>query len=109
MAHPVVHFEIAGVDGERSVAFYRDAFGWEIQGAACNAEEGGISGGVMQTRDDIPCYVVTYPSTDDREGSLRRAGSWVARPSCCLWRSLGFGFFSISRDPSGNIIGLWRE
>ena len=45
MAHPVVHFEIAGVDGERSVAFYRDAFGWEIQGAACNAEEGGISGG----------------------------------------------------------------
>ena len=31
MSNPIVHFEIAGKDGDKTVAFYKDLFGWETE------------------------------------------------------------------------------
>ena len=114
MTHPVVHFEIAGADGERLVGFYRDMFGWDIQGAGpdywlVKATEDGIGGGVMQTRDEMPAYVTVYVSTDDLEGSLRRAGELGGETVVPPMEIPGTGSFAMFRDPGGNIIGLFRE
>jgi predicted enzyme related to lactoylglutathione lyase len=114
MAHPVVHFEIAGADGERLVGFYRDLFGWDIQGSGpdywlATPGEGGIGGGIMQTRDEMPSYVTVYVSTDDLEGSLRRVGELGGETVVQPMEIPGVGFFAMFRDPSGNIIGLFRE
>lgn len=114
MAHPVVHFEIAGPDGERLVGFYRDLFGWDIQGSGpdywlVKAAEGGIGGGVMQTRDEMPSYVTVYASTDDLDGTLDRAGDLGGETVVPPTEIPGVGFFAMFRDPGGNIIGLFRE
>lgn len=114
MAHPVVHFEIAGADGEGLVAFYRDLFGWDIQGAGpgywlVTAGESGIGGGVMQTNDEMPAYVTVYASTDDLEGSLGRVGELGGETVVPPTEIPGVGFFAMFRDPGGNIIGLFRE
>ncbi|WP_328527941.1 VOC family protein [Nocardioides sp. NBC_00368] len=114
MAHPVVHFEIAGPDGERLIEFYRDLFGWEIQGAGpdywlVTAGKEGIGGGVMQTRDEMPSYVTVYVATDDLEASLRRAGELGGETVVPPMEIPGTGSFAMFRDPSGNTIGLFRE
>ena len=114
MTHPVVHFEIAGPDGEGLVAFYRDLFGWDLKESGPDywltaPSDGGIGGGVMLTRGEMPSYVTVYASTDDLEGSLRRAeelgGGTVVPPT----EIPGVGFFAMFRDPGGNIIGLFGE
>lgn len=114
MAHPVVHFEIAGPDGERLIGFYRDLFGWDIQGAGpdywlVTAAEGGVGGGIMQTRDDMPAYVTVYASTDDLDGTLERVGELGGETVVPPTEIPGVGFFAMFRDPGGNIIGLFRE
>lgn len=114
MAHPVVHFEIAGPDGERLIGFYRDLFGWDIQGAGpdywlVTASDGGVGGGIMQTRDEMPAYVTVYASTDDLDGTLERVGELGGETVVPPTEIPGFGFFAMFRDPGGNIIGLFRE
>lgn len=114
MAHPVVHFEIAGANGEGLVAFYRDLFGWKIQPSGpdywlVTTEEGGIGGGLMQTRDEMPAYVTVYVSTDDLEDSIRRVGELGGEMVVPPMEIPGVGTFAMVRDPGGNMIGLFDE
>ncbi|MFD7074594.1 VOC family protein [Nocardioides sp. NPDC057577] len=114
MAHPVVHFEIAGPDGKGLVEFYRDLFGWDIKESGPDywlvaPPDGGIGGGVMQTRDEMPSYLTVYASTDDLEGSLRRVGELGGETVVPPTEIPDVGFFAMFRDPGGNVIGLFRE
>ena len=114
MAHPVVHFEMGGEDGERLASFYQELFGWEIQGAGPGywlvaPQNGGIGGGLLQTRGDMPSYVTVYVATDDLRASLDQAvelgGKEVVPPT----EIPGVGFFAMFQDPSRNLIGLFKE
>lgn len=114
MAHPVVHFEIAGKDGPRLTSFYRDLFGWDIQDAGpdywlVKGEEEGIGGGLFKTRDGMPPYVTVYVATPDLNASLERAvelgGKRLVEPT----EIPATGTFAMVQDPDGNVIGLFTE
>jgi predicted enzyme related to lactoylglutathione lyase len=114
MAHPVVHFEIAGTDGARLTSFYRDLFGWEIQAAGPDywlvaGQEGGIGGRLFKTRDDMPPYVTLYVSTSDLNASLDRAVELGGKRLVEPMEIPGTGSFAMFQDPDGNTIGLFAE
>jgi predicted enzyme related to lactoylglutathione lyase len=114
MTHPVVHFEIAGSDGDRLTSFYRDLFGWEPEQAGpgywqLEPQNGRIGGGLMRTFAGMPAHVTVYVAVEDLRTSLDRAvelgGKEVVEPS----EIPGVGSFAMFSDPDGNMIGLFRE
>jgi uncharacterized protein len=114
MGHPVVHFEIGGEDGARLASFYRDLFGWETQDAGPGywlfaPQDGGIGGGLMQTRDDMPSYVTVYVATEDLRASLDEAVRLGAKEIVPPTEVPGVGFFAMFEDPGGNLVGLFKE
>ena len=87
--NPVVHFELPYENADRAAAFYRAAFGWQIQQldaamgnyvvvttataeAKADAPRGAINGGLYQKKADFPAQ---YPSVvigvKDLEQSMR--------------------------------------
>ena len=87
--NPVVHFELPYENADRAAAFYRAAFGWQIQqldaamgnyvvvttateDAKADAPRGAINGGLYQKKADFPAQ---YPSVvigvKDLEQSMR--------------------------------------
>ena len=114
MGNPVVHFEIGGVDGARSRAFYGELFGWAVQteshgyGVVSTGTPVGIGGGIMQTPEGVPPWVTVYVEVDDLEKSLARAEELGGR------RIMGpapigeMGDVAMFSDPDGNPIGLLR-
>jgi uncharacterized protein len=87
--NPVVHFELPYENADRAAAFYRVAFGWQIQqldaamgnyvvvttataDAKADAPRGAINGGLYQKKADFPAQ---YPSVvigvKDLEQSMR--------------------------------------
>ena len=114
MTHAVVHFEIAGKDGEGLASFYRSLFGWDIEGGGPGywlvaQQDGGIGGGLMQTGGDIPSYVTVYVQTDDLEASLGRAVELGGAVVVKRTEIPGAGSFAMFQDPDGNMIGLFEE
>lgn len=114
MPHPVVHFEIAGPDGDRLVAFYRQLFGWEPQDAGPGywivpPQGGGIGGGLMQTPEGVPPYLTVYVETDDLQATLERGvelgGTVLVGPTPIA----GVGSFAMLQDLDGNPISLLKS
>lgn len=75
MAQPVVHFEIAGKDGEKTREFYGKLFGWEYQLME------GMDYGLVQPAGDrsaaaCPARWVAHPRTSR---SMSRLTTWKNR------------------------------
>jgi predicted enzyme related to lactoylglutathione lyase len=114
MAHPVVHFEVGTRDTDRSIAFYRDLFGWNVRDAGpgywlVDGEDGGIGGGLMQTRDDIPPYVTVYVAVDDLSASLDHAVGLGGKLLVAATPIPGVGMFGLFEDLDGNVIGMIQQ
>ena len=117
MGNPVLHFEIAGKNGESLREFYSSLFGWDI-GAETHgiymvkaASENGIGGHIFPTTDDMPSnYVTIYVQVDDLQASLTKAESLgsktVMSPQVLPDDAGSIAMFT---DPSGNCIGLYQE
>jgi predicted enzyme related to lactoylglutathione lyase len=111
MAHPVVHFEIGGRDGQALAAFYGRLFGWRPQSAGPDywlvpADGGGIGGGLMQTRPGMPSYVTVYVQVEDLDAALDRAAALGARRLVEPTAIERVGSFALFQDPEGNVVGL---
>jgi len=123
MSGRVVHFEIPYDDGERAQAFYREAFGWQLQsmpgmgytlvttgptGEQGATEPGYINGGMMGRSDSpspSPILVVDVASIDSALASIGSLGGETLRGK----EAVGdMGFAAYVRDPEGNVIGLWE-
>ena len=115
MGNPVVHFEIGGLDAERTRAFYSELFDWDVEcdpgGYALvdTRSDAGICGGIMQTPPQAQPYVTFYVGVDDLDKYLTRAqelgGTKVLEPM-----EVGrIGAFAMFADPDGNLVGLFRE
>jgi predicted enzyme related to lactoylglutathione lyase len=118
MGQPVVHFEIAGTDGEKLQSYYSELFGWEIDANnpmkyGMVAREGnlnpdgiGIGGGVSQGPEGYPGHVTVYVEVPDVEASLAQAeslgGTRVMGPDEVM-EGLVIGLFN---DPEGHVIGV---
>ena len=123
MSGRVVHFEIPFEDGDRARAFYKEAFGWQVQempemsytivttgpsGEQGPTEPGFVNGGMLSRGDSAaqgPVLVVDVESIDvalERIGEL--GGSTVVGKTPVG----GMGFAAYLTDPEGNVIGLWE-
>ncbi|MGH1561308.1 VOC family protein [Mumia sp. DW29H23] len=123
MANSIVHFEIPFGDGERARAFYRDAFGWEVQHLPemdytmvqtgpvgddmAPSEPGFINGGMFERREPFTGPVVTV-GVDSIDDTLARVEALGATPVGRKEEVGGMGFAAYFTDPEGNVIGLWE-
>ena len=118
MGNPVVHFEISGPDGPALQQYYRDLFGWDVQGQGPEMGnygvvmwmEGGIGGGIMESTDDMPVsnYVSFYIQVDDLQAALDKisdlGGATVMPP---MEIAPEVGSMAMFADPAHNAIGLY--
>ena len=117
MGNPVMHFEIAGRDGESLSEFYCAAFGWNSSPGPSGvyeldpAAEHGIMGHILPTTDDMPSsnYVTVYIQVDDLQASLEKVenlGGKICVPPQVIPGDVGS--FAMFLDPSGNCVGLYK-
>lgn len=111
----VIHFELGAEDPERSAAFYRQVFGWEIkkwQGpepywlvtTGPNGEP-GINGGILRHREGGPRTMNTIgvASVDEAVEKVIRGGGKVVLPKMTI---PGVGYQAYCQDTEGVIFGV---
>ena len=113
MGAPVVHFEIMGGEGSEHESFYRDLFGWKINGnnpmkygvVETGGGPGGINGGVGPAHDGSR-RVSVYVRVENLQATLDRAerlgGKTVVPPT----EVPGGPRLAMFADPAGNVTGL---
>ena len=116
MAQPVVHFEIAGKNGEKSREFYGKLFGWNFEvmkevdyGLVAPAVPGtSIGGGVGATPPGAPPYLTFYVQVDDLAAYLKKAEAMGASTLVPPTPIPNVGAFAMLSDPDGLTVGLFR-
>jgi predicted enzyme related to lactoylglutathione lyase len=111
MSNAVVHWEIGGRDLAVLRDFYAKAFDWTIDDvnddySLVRPEDGGIGGGLLQTRHRMPPYLTVYVTVDDLQSTLNTIvglGGTLTVPPTRINESMTFALF---QDPSGNTVGL---
>jgi predicted enzyme related to lactoylglutathione lyase len=107
---PVDWFEVLGSDADKTLAFYRDLFGWTADAAGfpgysmVSAETAGIGGGIGAGEGSK--WVTSYAQVPDVEASLAKAeslgGERVYGPN-----DAGPVISGAFKDPAGNIFGVY--
>ncbi|MFI7547528.1 VOC family protein [Actinoplanes sp. NPDC049599] len=120
----VVHFEVPFDDADRAHTFYREAFGWQLQGmpdmgytmvttiatdeSGRPDEPGGINGGMLAKQGPItaPVIVIGVADLDESLARVEKLGGKVAIGR----QAVGdMGFAAYVHDTEGNLIGLWQS
>jgi predicted enzyme related to lactoylglutathione lyase len=114
MAQPVVHFEIGANDAAKISEFYQRLFGWSITSSMPDyhlvaAADGGIGGGILQTRAGMPPYLTFYVAVDDLAASLALAGDLGGKTIVPPTPIPGVGSFATFEDPEGHMIGIMKQ
>ena len=110
----VVHFEIPSDEPEKSMAFYRDVFGWSYQQFGTEeywiAKTGenptpGIDGAIMKKRHPSQPVVnsILVDSVAEFCKKVVAAGGEIVVPKMAIGE---IGFVSYFKDLDGNIFGL---
>ena len=109
------HFELATTDLEKTAAFYRDVFGWQIDKwegpveywlvTSGDASTPGINGGLMHTNGDFKGTVNTI-EVDDIDAAIASVlshGGEIVLPKGAI---PGVGYQAYFKDDSGIVVGL---
>jgi len=121
---PVVHFEMPYDDGARAGAFYRQAFGWNIEETGADmgnyillgttpvdagrpVEPGAINGGIYPRQAGAPAPGVCVACTDinDAMARVRDAGGTVHGEPMDI---PGVGLYVAFSDTEGNNLSLMQ-
>ena len=122
MSGRVVHFEIPFDDGDRARAFYRDAFGWQLQewdegsytlvttgpsGETGPEESGFINGGMMRREGpgDGPIIVIDVEDIDAALENIEKLGGQTLLGRQAVGE---MGWAAYFKDVEGNSMGLWQ-
>jgi predicted enzyme related to lactoylglutathione lyase len=121
MSGRVVHFEIPFDDGDRARAFYREAFGWQLQdwegsytlaatgptGETGPQEAGFINGGMMRREGpgDGPIVVIDVDDIDAALAKVEELGGQTLLGRQAVGE---MGWTAYFKDVEGNSIGLWQ-
>lgn len=119
--HPPVHFEIPVDDMERATNFYKELFGWDIDGAPGFDEykmisalpvdkdfmvQGqGINGGMMK-RSNPGMPIINYIDVEDIDkylAKLEELGGQILMPKMPI---PGIGWNAVVKDSEGNTFGM---
>ncbi len=117
MSQPVVHFEIAGINGAKTRDFYGKLFNWEYQlfgegndyGMVNPTGPNSIGGGVSSVPPGGKPYVTIYIQVDNLEDSLKKAESLGGKTILPPTPIPGMGAFAWFADPDGNVVGMFRS
>ena len=125
MANRVVHFEIQTSDPDKTIAFYKELFGWDFQKwegsypywlimtAPKDSKEMGINGGMLLRPGNVSpsdtqfvnAYVCTV-GVESVDATLEKAvklGGTVAMPKYAI---AGMAWQAYCKDPEGNLFGI---
>ena len=113
----VSHFEITADDPERAAAFYRKAFGWEINtsgapftyllAATGPKDKVGIDGAIMDRHDSKQAVINTIDVDKWETGAraVKEAGGTVLQDKTPV---PGIGYFAYCKDTEGNLFGIFE-
>ncbi|HTD36944.1 MAG TPA: VOC family protein [Candidatus Limnocylindrales bacterium] len=118
MANPFVHIELNSNDIAKARPFYAGLFGWELNDmdmgpmgtyTTIGVGEDGTGGGMMQHPvPDAESVWVPYVLVDDLAASTEKARSLGGTVVQAMVPVAEMGTFSLVKDPSGAIFGLWE-
>ena len=122
MGQPVVHFEVAGKDGEKLQSYYGELFDWDVDAdnsmnyglvsreGNTNSEGIGIGGGLSQGPEGYPGHVTFYVEVPDVEATLAKAeslgGSRAMGPETIEMDDGATMTMGHLTDPEGHVIGV---
>ena len=123
----MVHFEIPSDDMERSKAFYKELFGWNIENWPGSDAGGGaegmeyllitttdsngnkaLSGGMMKRQNPQQQGMANYigvSSVDQYSIKIEKLGGKVVMQKTPV---PGMGYFAVCLDTEGNRFGIWE-
>jgi len=110
--NPVVYTELQSNDPARARAFYGELLGWQTEEEATPVGPywmfKGQLAGLTAPRDGLPAGWIPYVAVERAAAATKRArelGAEVLRD--CV--SIPEGTFSVVRDPTGAVIGLFES
>ncbi len=108
MADRLDYIEFPSTDRERTSAFFRDAFGWELvsYGPDYDAIEGaGIDGGIDQSQGRVAATmaIVQTEDLDAAEARVKAAGGLITQEQFDFPGGRRFHF----REPGGNELAVY--
>jgi hypothetical protein len=113
-----IHFELATDDLEKTAAFYRDVFGWQIQKwegpvtywivTSGDQSTPGINGGLMKTDGEFRGTINTIGVEDIDEvvAKVKANGGEIVLEKDAI---PGVGYQAYIKDNMGIIVGLHQE
>jgi len=116
MPNPFIHVELNSTDVEKSKAFYRRLFDWDLEDVPMKDYDytmikvgGGTGGGIMkQLMPGAPSSWLAYVEVDDINAATKKAKSLGAKIMKDVTQVMDMGWLSIIVDPTGAMLGLWK-
>jgi predicted enzyme related to lactoylglutathione lyase len=118
MANPFVHVELNTTDTAKAKSFYSQLFSWKLEDMPMGpgmtyttiSPGEGTGGGLMQHPvPGAPSMWLAYVIVDDAKGATAKAKSLGASVEKDVTEVPGMGWFSIIKDPTGAVLGLWQN
>jgi predicted enzyme related to lactoylglutathione lyase len=112
MGQKVVHFEILGKDGKKTMDFYSKLFDWKVDAnnpmnyGLVDAGSAGIGGGVAQAQDKP--LLTFYVEVADPAATLKQAEALGGKTVMPPMEVPGGPTIAQFQDPDGNIVGLTK-
>lgn len=114
MPNPFVHVELQTPDPAKAKRFYKDLFSWKLEDmpgtdyTMINVGQ-GTGGGMMKAPGPgLPAHWLSYVLVDDVAASTAKAKTLGAVVVNDKTEVAGLGWFSIIKDPTGAVLGLWQ-
>lgn len=117
MSNRVVHFEIPCDNPEKTIDFFKQAFGWTFQkfgnedywlAMAGDEKLPGINGAIMKKKDPRQPIVnsIDVVNIEKAIADIERAGGTIVVPKMAIPT---VGWLSYFKDPDGNIHGVYQN
>ena len=108
------HTEIFAKDLSETMNFYAELFGWDVRtamnGYGMWKDQSGQEGGFCTTGRPNETGCTIYLKVENMEeylSKLKEKGSEIVQEKTAI--SPDYGYFSLLKDPGGNVIGLWSK
>ena len=116
MPNPFVHIELNTTDPAKAKSFYGQLFDWKLDdmpmpdGTYTVIKVGeGTGGGMMKhPMPGEPSIWLPYVLVEDVKTATAKAKSLGGKVVKDMTEVPGMGSFSIVRDPTGGVLGLWQ-
>ena len=117
MGNPFVHIELQTDDIAQAKAFYTKLFDWTLEEMPIPGMPpytmikvgDGTGGGMFENPDPaMPKHWLAYVDVDDIQAATDKARKLGATVLQDVTEVSNYGWFSIIKDPTGAVLGMWK-